>query len=72
MEEQTLKVGDRIRIQNWMNDFVVEIARVTKTMAITKPFNSANAVYRFKLKMWDNKPSLVKEARYSTTQYTKI
>jgi hypothetical protein len=48
MKEKTLEVGDKILIQNPFMKKVVVIERVTKTKAISKPYNETGAVYEFK------------------------
>ena len=36
-----LNIGDKIKVKNWMNNYIVEIVRVTKTQAIAKtPYNN--------------------------------
>ena len=68
-----LEVGDRIRIKNWAVDMTVEIGRVTKTKAISKPFNDAGATMQFKIG-YDNPERIhhIPKERYSVTEYSLI
>ena len=73
MEPNKLKVGDKIRIKNFMSDRVVEIARVTKTKAFSKPYNDGGAIYTFKLNYYDSRyiTNLPKE-KFSMTSYSLV
>ena len=47
--KETLEVGDKIKITNSFGGvYYVEIERVTKTKAISKPYNKAGARSEFK------------------------
>lgn len=49
----TLEVGDTVKVTNYFGGVqYVEIARVTKTKAISKTYNDANACYEFKRELW--------------------
>jgi len=66
----TIKVGDKIRVQNTFNDYKVEIVRVTKTMAIAKtPYNNE---MRFRLNCGAFGPQPLPRQRFQTTIYTLI
>lgn len=72
-EKTTLEVGDKIRIKNFIGSYVVEIARVTKTMAITKPMNDEGAVIRFQRKLWGGStPIPVSRVSYDNTERTLL
>jgi hypothetical protein len=72
MEKKTLEIGDKIRVRNIFNNFVVEIERLTKTQAITKPYNSAGATYKFKLELVGGDPKPVGMGKWNTTEYSLI
>lgn len=69
--EKELKVGDKIRIDTAFSSKTVEIVRVTKTMAMTKP-SASGYTMRFKIKTWFGSPRLVNGDTWSTTRYTLI
>lgn len=71
-EEKQLKVGDKIRIENSFNNYVVTIARVTKTQAITEPYNDAGAVHKFRRSYYDEYAKKIDSNKWSTTSYTII
>lgn len=67
-----LEVGDKIKIENALGGVrIVEIARVTKTMAMTAPTGSGYEM-RFRIKTFMGSPRLVNREKWSTTQYTII
>lgn len=70
---EQLKVGDKIRITNMFRNFVVEIERVTKTQAISKPYNDAGSRYRFHIG-YTNKEYLrvIGMGKWNTTNYKLI
>ena len=80
MPQELLQVGDKIEIRNIFNLFIVEIDRVTKTTAITKPYNKQNSIYKFKRIYYsDNNKGLYKGVatkipsdNFSTTEYRVI
>ena len=68
-----LQVGDKIRRTNAFSNMVVEIERVTKTQAITKPYNNAGAVYKFRRKILGNTCAvLIGADKWDVTEYTLI
>jgi hypothetical protein len=59
-----LEVGNKIRVKNWMNDYVVTIVRVTKTQAIGDKYG-----HRFRRNYNDGFLRPVSSEKYSTTSY---
>lgn len=68
----TLEVGDRIKISTWMSSMTVEIDRVTKTKAVSKPYNDAGAVYEFKRGVNSFGPRPYTPRRWDTTIYELV
>ncbi len=69
MEKTTLEVGDKILCENAFMKMEVEIDRVTKTSAISKPYNKQGALYRFDRTL----PVRLKPTpKWNTTEYTLI
>lgn len=70
-----LQIGDKIKVDHPFNKQIVEIERVTKTQAITKPYNDAGARYTFDREtLTDNSVRKIKKDRskWDTTEYTLI
>ena len=73
MEPKQLKVGDKIRVQNAFNDYVIEVFKVSKTMAFAKSENNPTMSIRLKINVFNGDHCrLVSEQRWSTTNYTLI
>ena len=69
--KETLEVGDKIEISTFMSSMIVEIERVTKTKAVSLPYNSSGAVYEFKRDCrGDIRPYT--RVRFSQTNYKLI
>jgi hypothetical protein len=68
-----LKVGDFVRITNHFVDYTVEIERVTKTQAISKPYNDSGARHKFKLEFFDpDYLTVLPRTRFNITRYKLI
>jgi ribosomal protein L20A (L18A) len=72
MEKTTLEVGDIIEISNWASNYTVEIERVTKTKAVTKPYNDAGARHEFKREIDGGRVRPLKSIKWSQTDYKLI
>jgi hypothetical protein len=68
---KSLKIGDKIRVKNTFNNYMVEVIRITKTMAIAKtPFNNEQ---RFRLNYHETfGPDPLPRQKWQTTDYTVI
>lgn len=67
---KTLKIGDKIRVENAFNKYIVEVIRVTKTIAIAKtPFNNEQ---KFRINYNDFGPDPLPRQKWQTTIYTVI
>jgi hypothetical protein len=68
----TLKIGDRIRVQNPFNDYIVTVSRVTKTQAIAEGVLRGSIVtQKFKLN-YGSWLSPVPKIKWDLTTYTLL
>lgn len=72
-EQKLLEVGDKIRIRNVFNDYIVKIERVTKTKAVSEPYNDGGARWEFKRAYYEgNGMRKIPNERHSMTSYDLI
>lgn len=66
-----LKVGDKIRVTNNFNNYIVEVIRITKKIAIAKtPFNNEQ---RFRINYSETfGPDSLPREKWNTTDYKVI
>ena len=72
MKKETIEIGDKIKITNPFGGFyTTEIVRVTKTKAISKPYNPNGAINEFKRDCCGG-IKLFKRTKWSQTEYNFV
>lgn len=75
MQQDTkqLEIGHKIKVTNYMNNYVLTIVRVTKTRAMSAPYNNAGSYASFKREYLNPKwLTLIPRIKWSTTNYELI